>query len=431
MPHHHHKSRTRIGPFALTRTLAWLRLCAIAGQTIAVMVCAFWMQLSIPLLPLLLGIGLLAVFGVFAAWRLGHRWPVHEWETVAHITFDTLVLGYLLYFTGGASNPFITLLLMPIALTAAALSVRSLLLVSIMSGLAYLVLLLWHVPLPMSMPGDRGFTLHVGGMAVNFIITALLLGFFINRLARAVRLQQLEVQQIRERALRDEGILAIATQAAGAAHELNTPLSTMRILLPEMRREHDGDAQLKEDLALLESQVDRCRTILREMVAFGKAQLSQAPEQLTVKQFIHGCTERFQLLRPEADLSVSLDDDTSQTVLRTPPGLRHSLINLLNNAADASAIRDSAVVELAVVQKNGWLQLCVRDRGPGFDETGEVIELGYSDKLSGLGIGLALAEATAERLNGELVASNTPDGAEVCLRLPLDVIAVRPDRSSP
>ncbi len=420
--------RTRIGPFALIRTLAWLRLCAIAGQSIAVLVCAFWLQLKIPLLPLLLGIGVLAVFGVFAAWRLGHRWPVREWETIAHITVDTLVLGYLLYFTGGASNPFITLLLVPIALSAAALSVRGLLAVSVIAGTAYLILLVGHVPLPMSMPGDRGFTLHVGGMAVNFIITALLLGFFINRLAHSVRLQQLEAQRVRERALRDEGILAIATQAAGAAHELNTPLSTMRTLLPELRREHDGDIQLKEDLTLLEGQVDRCRTILREMVAFGKAQLSQTPEQLTVTQFIHGCAERFQLLRPEADLSVSLDDDTAQTVLRTPPGLRHALINLLNNAADASAIRDSAVVELTMVCEKGWLQLCVSDRGPGFDEFGEITALGYSDKLSGLGIGLALAEATAERLNGELVARNTSEGAEVCLRLPLAVIALRTDR---
>ena len=66
-----------------------------------------------------------------------------------------------------------------------------------------------------------------------------------------VRQQQLEVQRVRERALRDEGILAIATQAAGAAHELNTPLSTMRTLLPELRREHADDAALAEDLALL------------------------------------------------------------------------------------------------------------------------------------------------------------------------------------
>ncbi|OOG62113.1 two-component sensor histidine kinase [Rhodanobacter sp. B04] len=422
-----HRPAQRIGPFALTRTLAWLRLCAIAGQSVAVLVCAWWMQLDIPLLPLLLGIGLLAVFSVFAAWRLRLPWPMSEWETIGHIAADTLVLGYLLYFTGGASNPFITLLLVPIALSAAALSVRAILAVAALAGVAYLILLAWHVPLPMPMHGEDGahggFSLHVVGMGVNFVISALLLGFFINRLAHALRVQQLEVQRVRERALRDEGILAIATQAAGAAHELNTPLSTMRTLLPELRREHAGDVTLAEDLALLEGQVDRCRTILREMVAFGKAQLSQEPERLSVDQFIHGCLERFQLLRPEAELGLELDQPTALTVLRTPPGLRHALLNLLNNAADASASCDSNAVMLQVTREAGWLQLCVSDRGPGFDDAADAALLGYSQKQTGLGLGLALAEATAERLNGELTAGNTDQGAKVCLRLPLAVIA--------
>jgi two-component system sensor histidine kinase RegB len=258
---------------------------------------------------------------------------------------------------------------------------------------------------------------------VNLLISALLLGFFINRLSHSLRLQQLEVQRVRERALRDEGILAIATQAAGAAHELNTPLSTMRTLLPELRRDYAGDNLLSEDLQLLENQVDRCRTILREMVAFGKAQLSQEPEQLTVAEFIHGCLERFQLLRPEADVTLILDDPTARTVLRTPAGLRHALLNLLNNAADASASRASQAVALIALREGSWLQLCVRDEGPGFAVTGELALLGESQKKSGLGLGLALAEATAERLNGELTARNTEHGAEMCLRLPLSVIA--------
>ena len=428
MPHHRPTPRSRIGPFALTRTLAWLRLSAIAGQSLAVLVCAWWLDLPIPLLPLLSGIGVLAVFAAFAAWRLAQPWPVHAWETIGHITVDTAVLSYLLYFTGGASNPFITLLLVPIALSAAALSVRALLAASLLAALAYLLLLFWYVPLPLH--GANSFALHVAGMAVNFVITALLLGFFINRLARAARAQQMEVQRGRERALRDEGILAIATQAAGAAHELNTPLSTMRTLLPELRREHAGDVALAEDLELLEGQVDRCRTILREMVAFGKAQLSQEPERISLARFVHGCLERFQLLRPEAELALTLDATIALMVLRTPPGLRHALINLLNNAADASAANHSNEVSLQISRDESWLQLSVFDHGPGFDTTHELTEIGYSQKQTGLGIGLALAEATAERLSGELVARNGEQGAEVCLRLPLAVIAEKQERAS-
>ena len=419
-----HPLKQRIGPFALARTLAWLRLCAIAGQSMAVMVCSWWMQINIPTLSLLLGIDMLAVFAVFAAWRISQPWPVREWETVCHVAADTLVLGYLLYFTGGASNPFVTLLLVPIALSAAALSERAVLAVAAIAVAAYIVLLHWYVPLPMNQftLDDQGFSLHVAGMGVNFLITALLLGFFINRLARAVRMQQLEVQRVRERALRDEGILAIATQAAGAAHELNTPLSTMRTLLPELRREHAADRVLDEDLELLEGQVDRCRTILREMVAFGKAQLSQEPERVALSAFIHGCVERFQLLRPEAELQLHVQSDLDSTTLSTPPGLRHALLNLLNNAVDASALRDSNSVTLEVRRDGDWLEWIVRDRGPGFAPTSAPASIGKSDKLSGLGIGLALAEATAERLAGELIATNTENGAQMCLRLPLAVI---------
>jgi two-component system sensor histidine kinase RegB len=417
-------TKNRIGPFALARTLAWLRLCAIGGQCIAVLVCALWLRLPIPLLPLLCCIGLLAVFAMLAAWRLGRTWPVSESEAIAHIGVDTLELGVLLYFTGGASNPFITLLVVPIALAAAALSIRALLAVAALAGTAYLLLLQRHLSLPMpDALRNRGFELHVVGMGVNFVITALLLGFFINRLAHALRMQQLATQRVHERALRDEGILAIATQAAGAAHELNTPLSTMRTLLPELRREHASDAALAEDLSLLEGQVDRCRDILREMVAFGQAQLSQEPERLDMAQFLHGCTERFQLLHPEAELELQVEESVARLPLRAPPGLRHALLNLLNNAADASAQRELREVLLQVERAGSWLQFTVIDRGPGFASAESSVRLGQSQKQDGLGIGLTLAVATAERLDGDLAARNTDDGAAVCLRLPLSAVS--------
>ena len=406
----------RVGPYALIRTLAWLRACAIGGQCVAVLACALWLRLPIPLLPLLCGIGV-----------LGRPWAASETEAIAHVAVDTAVLGVLLYFTGGADNPFVTLLLVPIALTAAALSARAILAVATLAGAAYVGLLLWHRPLPLEPSAEAlWLPLQEAGTAVNFVITALLLGLFINRLARGLRLQQLEMQRVRERALRDEGILAIATQAAGAAHELNTPLSTMLTLLPELRREHTADAALRDDLSLLQSQVERCRSILRELVAVGKAQLSQHAEHLRVADFVHDCQERFQLLRPEAELTLQLDSATGGFVLKASPGLRHALLNLLNNALDASAQRDSSRVLLSVARNGEWLEFAVRDDGPGFGGGhAPALTLGGSQKANGLGIGLALAQATAQRLGGDVHARDLADGAEVRLRLPLERLAAR------
>lgn len=414
---------TRIGPRALMRTLTWLRLCAIAGQLSAVFVVSRILHLAIPELHLMVGIGILGVFSVVSAWRLAQPWPVTELETVAHIAVDTLVLSGLLYFTGGASNAFITLLVVPIALSAAALSTGAVLAVSALSGAAYLFLLDHFVPLPsVDTLRIEDFRLHVAGMAVNFVITAVILGFFISRLATALRVQQREVQRVRERALRDEGILAIATQAAGAAHEMNTPLSTMRTLLAEVRREHPDDSALGGDLELLQDQVERCRTILREMAALGKAQLSKEPETTTLAEFVHVCLERFRLLRPEADIEWNVDDSASSTPLKVQAGLRHAVVNLLNNAADASAQNGSTQVALHACVDGQWLELVVHDHGPGFTATEELTELGYTEKQTGLGLGLALAEATAERLDGELIAHNNHTGGEIRLRLPLSAI---------
>ena len=418
-----------LGPRALAGTLAWLRLTAIAGQSVAVLVVAFGLHLAIPVHALFAGIALLTAFAALAFWRLRRPWPLSEAEAIAHIAADMLVLGYLLYLTGGASNPFVTLLLVPIALAAAALSRPGIGIVAALSGLAYLLLLRWYLPLPrLHADNHSDFHLLVAGMAVNFAIAALMLGVFIARLAAALRTEQLEAQRVRERALRDEGILAIATQAAGAAHELNTPLSTMRTLLTELGREHAGEPQLAEDLDLLSGQIERCRGILREMVAVGKAQLSRKPESSTLGAFVQGCLEQFRLLRPEADVQLELDPAAATTRLRVPPGLRHALVNLLNNAAEASALNGSADIALTLDIDTGWLRIAVRDHGPGFaDAPAAPGQLGVSGKQSGLGLGLALAEATAERLNGELAVGNAAGGgAEIRLRLPLAIIGDRP-----
>lgn len=418
------------GPRELALTLAWLRVCAIVGQVLTVLLVAHVLALPIPEAALFAGIASLALFAVAALWRLHRPWPVGEAEVVAHFGVDIGVLGYLLYCTGGATNPFISLYIMPIALAATALSARYLALVVLLAGGAYLLLTLWHVPLPSlhEQSPHSEFSLHVLGMSINFAISALLLGFFIWRLARELRARAAEVQRERERALRDEGILAIATQAAGAAHELNTPLSTMRTLLTELRRDHAANAALREDLELLAGQADRCRDILRELVAWGTEQLDDATQALGVPEFVADCADRFRLLRPVVELETAVADDCRTLSLRIAPGLRHALINLLNNAAEASQAGENPHVELSVARDATSIEFRVRDFGPGLaPAAGSAAGLRFfSDKRDGLGIGLALANATAERLSGDLqVEPAAGGGTRTRLRLPLAAIENR------
>ncbi|MGB0135394.1 ATP-binding protein [Dokdonella sp.] len=412
------------GPRQLVATLAWLRLCAIAGQALTVLFVSQVLGLPIAVAPLFAGIGVLALFCLFAFWRLRQPKPIGAMQPVAHIAVDTLVLGYLLYLTGGASNPFVFLLVMPITLAATALPLRSVAMVAALSTATYLLLMFFEVPLP-EMRGGRllsGFNLHLTGMAISFAITAGMLGFFIARLARALRAQQAEAELERERTLRDEGILAIATQAASTAHELNTPLSTIRTLLGELGREHVADATLSADIGLLAGQADRCRDILKDLVKIGSNQLAGVAESMSVLEFADAARQSINLLRPEIEVRFDVDESTGERRISVVPALQHALINLLNNAADASLANGESRVELEVGGNDQILELKVRDFGVGM-QTALKRRPGLrfeSTKRDGLGLGLALANATAERFGGTLSAETVEDGGiRQRLRLPL------------
>ena len=405
----------------LTETLAWLRLCAFPAQALTVAIVAFGLRMAIPLAPLALGIGALAAFAAFAFWRLRQPWPVRPAEAFGHIAVDIGVLAWLLYFSGGVTNPFVSLLVMPIALAAAALPLRYVIAVAGLAAACYVFLVPWHVALPPPhAAGAGGFNLHVAGTAANFAVTAAVLAFFIARLARALREREADVQRERERALRDEGILAIATQAAGTAHELNTPLSTIRTLLADLQREYHGNGALGADLALLAGQAERCRDILRELVAVGSRHLSGTPQRLALPLFVHNCESRFRLLRPEVELDIVPAPGIEARMIEAAPDLRHALINLLSNAADASLAAGNAQVELGVGADARSAEFSVRDHGNGGAAAPGSGPAFQSSKRDGLGLGLALANSTAERLGGELTAQRLADGGWLQrLRVPL------------
>lgn len=413
------------GPRQLVATLAWLRLCAIGGQLVTIIFVTQALGLAIPIGRLLSAIAVLGLFNIVVLWRLRQKSRMAGWEPVAHIAIDTLVLGYLLYLTGGASNPFVSLLVMPITLAATALPLLSVAAVASLVVVTYMLLMRFFVALPeVSNVGSNGlfFDLHLTGMAICFAITAGMLGFFIARLARALRAQQAEAELEHVRALRDEGILAIATQAASTAHELNTPLSTIRTLLGELVREDTANAALKADFELLIGQADRCRDILRELVKVGSNQLTGVAEWISVAELCAATRDSFNLLRPEVEATFTIRDSVGARRMAVVPALHHAIVNLLNNAADASIANGDARVEMTTGADHDTLDIEVRDYGRGM-HVGSAPSSGFgfqSTKHDGLGLGLALANATAERFGGTLNAlAADGGGTRQCLRLPL------------
>lgn len=404
---------------AFVTTIAWLRPCNALGQALTVVVAVVWLRITVPIPPLAAGIGVLALATPVAFWRLRQHWAVGEAEAFCHVAFDILLLGWALYFTGGASNPFITLLLVPAALAAAAPSAKVTISVTALAAAVYGVLIFLYIPLPgMPMHGD-GFRLHLAGMTINFMIAVLLLAVFVGRMSASLNAQREATRQLRERAVRDEGILAIATQAAMAAHRLNTPLSTLRILLPELGRGREDDGALCADLDVMTGEVERCRDILREMVEYGRDQLAGTLQSTTLGAYVDGCAERFRVLRPAAEVTAHVTLTLRTKPIEVPPGLAHALLSLMQNALDASRRHGSNAVILAADADGKQVEFLIGDHGDGFPEDRASGLSAPSNKPDGLGIGLALARATVERMHGQLHTFNGVDGTRVRVSLPL------------
>lgn len=427
-----------LSPQRVLRVLFWLRLVSLGLQGLVLWL-SWWAWPEVQnQAPLALALVALAGFNGLVQWRLRKPWPATELEVSGHLLFDVMQFTVVLYFTGGATNPFVSLYLLPVALGAAALRLPYAALVALISTVAYSSLLRWHLA-GASAPHHLGdnFNLHLWGMWLNFLLAAALLVLFVGMLARLLRSHEREIYQARERTLRDEGILAVGTLAAGAAHQLGTPLSTMHVLLEDWL-DQDAEEISRSDVALLAQQVESCRGILQQMLEQVRASRGESGHQLTLAAFLADSLERWQVTRPELQVSAQWQaptagqednqDQAGMTALvRYDVTLAQALSNLLNNAADASLANASKEIRIFAWTADAQLNYQIHDLGRGLspEQAASAQRLFRSAKTDGMGIGLALSNSTIERLQGA-VSFHQEDGHNITwVRIPLASLAPR------
>lgn len=423
------------------RRLQFLRLIEIGGQLAALGAAVFWLELALPMVPILTIIATLAALTLLTWPRLASPRPVAEPELFAQLLVDVAAFSLLLYFTGGATNPFVSVYLLPLSIAAALLSAPYAWATSAITIACYTLLLYFYVPLPgmehqmnmttlvgtTLMAGDEHalhmhgaqsdqFGMHVIGMWLNFVASAGLITFFVQRIAGSLRQRERELAAAREETLRNERIVALGTLAAGTAHELGTPLATVAVVAQDLQEEFANDPELGPQLALIRGQVAQCKAVLQRLVE-SMGQLSAEDKRgVSLASYAEQIAERWRLLWPNTPLAVRVG--AGHAAIRIDSTLEQAVLNLLNNAAQASP----AGIELETETHGEAAVLRILDHGPG--PAPEVIAAAGKSFLSehsqgGMGIGLYLANATIERQGGTVRLFKRNSGGCTEITLPV------------
>nr|WP_281282941.1 ActS/PrrB/RegB family redox-sensitive histidine kinase [Rubellimicrobium rubrum] len=405
------------------RTLTILRWLAIGGQIAALVVAVRILDLGIATGAASLAIGASMVVNLVATFTAPRTRRLSEREATLLLTFDILQLGLLLALTGGLNNPFAVLLLAPVTIAASVLHTRTTL---VLGGLTLTVITgiaTWNIPVltpegPLELP-----RLFLWGFWAALVIGVGFLGLYarsvtaeINAMSEALAATQLALDRAQQ-------LSALDGVVAAAAHELGTPLATIKLVSGEMIEELRDRADfqpLLEDAELLHAQADRCRDILRAMGRAGQrdSYLDRAPFEAVLREAAEPH------LRRGKQVEIVVAEGRQPEIPRRPE-IVHGLRNLVQNAVDFSASR----VEIRLDWTPERLSIRIRDNGPGFEPAllarigdpfmrGRTLarspdEAGPRPGYEGMGLGLFIAKTLLERTGARLTFANDAGGGAV------------------
>ena len=403
------------------RRLFVLRNIAVLGQVLMLLLVVYGLGVELPVRAIGGAIVLLALLNMLTWLRLRRTWPVTDVELFTQLLLDVLALTVMLYFSGGSTNPFVLVYLLPIALTAAALPGVHTWSMAAITVACYSLLMLVYQPLPrVYTQHGSDFGLHVLGMWLAFVLSAGLIAYFVVKMYQTLRDRDQALATLREDQLRNERILALGTLATGTAHELGTPLSTMAVLLKELTIEATTAPDVTEKLGILRDQVTRCKHILSNLTASAGQVRAEAGGGMNLDRYLAQVVANWQGMRPAAKLVSHWHGTQPAPRILAEQTLSQAIMNILNNAADASPDQ----MEVEAQWDEAELRLEVRDRGhglaPAVEKNAGTLFFTTKDPDLGLGLGLFLARATLSRFGGSVHLFNREGGgAGTRLILPL------------
>lgn len=402
------------------RTLMAMRWIAICGQLTSLGVITWGLHIAMPVAPVLATIGASVLLNLAVMAQRGSQSRLTDQDATFYLAFDTLQLTLLLYLNGGMVNPFTILLMAPLTVGAAILSLHNVILLALLNQTCMTVIALWHWPLPWTGGGAFDLSrLYSLGVWSGLAMASTMLASYVFRVAHESR-RITEALTASQLALaREQRLSALGGLAAAAAHELGTPLGTIVLVANELARDLPPDSPFAEDVALLKSQSQRCRQILAELGRKPEADGGPPFERLPLTTLIEAAAAPHRTTSAVLTVTTRPADDAPEPLVRRSPEIIHGVGNLLQNALQFA--------ERTVTVEAAWdadsIHLTIADDGPGFpshvlSRIGEPYISVRSDRTGHMGLGIFIAETLLNRSGAEVGFGNGRRGARITVRWP-------------
>lgn len=367
------------------RWLTALRWAAVVGQTMTVVCVWAFLGVKLPLVPLAIILGAEFLLNL-VAWQRGRTHEsLSETELALWVGLDLVSFTAILYFTGGPSNPFNFFYMVHVAMAALTLHARYAWTLVLLSALSFAGLFVWHRTLPAV---DNDWDLHLHGLWLAYSLVASCIVYFLQRARATIEERDAELTVQRKLTEQTERLSSLATLAAGAAHELSSPLATIAVVSKELALDLAplGNTRALEDVELVRGQVERCRKILARLAHTAGEAPGEADVWVPMDDLF---TSAIAELANNQRVSSRIDPDLSRWQLRCPKeAFGQALRVLLENGIEAS----KEPVELHARLRERNLLIAVTDKGTGMSEPtlARVFEPFFTTKPTGKGMGLGL-----------------------------------------
>jgi two-component system sensor histidine kinase RegB len=389
-----------------------LRSAAIVIQLLLILFVNLGLAYDLPWLPLFSVIVVELIFTLISHLFYRNKSQISQLGLLMQICADILFLSFLLYFSGGATNAFVSLLLIPIAIAAVTLTSTLLALVAFLAILSYSVLL-WNLPMSVMHGNMDG---HFIGMGINFLFSALVVAIVVGKMARSINQRELAIAAYRENLLKQEQVTSLGVASAQVTHQLATPIATVQLLADELKEDFPNNDIVSD----IQSQLLRCSDSLdafRAMVFDIKEKTIVATQ---VNNLIEDLLDNLQVNHPDINVEL-VEQQPKNTEIMADAALLPAILNLINNAVRATKANNiNEIALISEVSGKNW-QFIIRDYGVGFPIE-KLKQLGVKPVNSehGLGMAVFLSHASLERLGGKLTLTNHHQGgALVTLSLPV------------